>query len=107
MGGHETFSPGSPGHDSGGGTTHSASPWDGGSSGGDRGGGHLSQDAGLGDIGGSGRRAAYDDKDNKSDSGGSFLGGSADELSGDQPDNDDDFDTGDFDGGDGGDSDTE
>jgi hypothetical protein len=100
MGGHEA-SAGTPGHDSGG--THSASPWDGGGgSGGDRGGGHLSQDAGLGDIGGSGRRAAYDDKDNKSDSGGGgFLGGSADELSGDQPDNDD------FDGGDSGDSDTE
>jgi uncharacterized protein len=105
MGGHETFSPGLPGgHDpSGGGVTHSASPWDSGS-GGDHGGGHLSQDAGLGDIGGGRRSAAYDDSDHSS-GGGGFLGGSADELAGNQNDNDDDFDTGDFDGGDGGDVD--
>jgi uncharacterized protein len=103
MGGHETFSPGSIGHDpTGGGVTHSASPWDSGS-GGDHGGGHLSQDAGLGDIGGGGRRsAAYDDSDNNNNDNGGFLGGSADELSGDENDND----TGDFDGGDSGDFDT-
>jgi hypothetical protein len=110
MGGHETLSPGAPGHHdpTGGGVTHSASPWDSGS-GGDHGGGHLAQDAGLGDIGGGGRRAAaYDDSDNNnndSDKAG-FLGGSADELSGDENDNDDDFDTGDFDGGDSGDFDS-
>jgi uncharacterized protein len=98
MGGHETVSPG---HDpSGGGGTHSASPWDGG---GDRSGGHLAQDAGLGDIGGGGHRAAsYDDSHTNSGSG--FLGGSADEPSDDQ--NDDDSDTGDFDGEDNGDFDT-
>jgi hypothetical protein len=99
MGGHETFSPG--GHDTSGGVTHSASPWDSGS--GDRGGGHLSQDAGLGDIGGARRSAAYDDGGNN-DTGGSFLGGNVDDLADNQ--NDDDFDTGDFDGGDSGDFDT-
>jgi hypothetical protein len=104
MGGHETFSPGTHGHDpTGGGVTHSASPWDSGS-GGDHGGGHLSQDAGLGDIGGGGRRsAAYDDSgNNDNDSGAGFLGGSADELSGNENDDNDD----DFDGGDSGDFDT-
>jgi hypothetical protein len=108
MGGHETFSPGSLGHDpSGGGVTHSASPWDSGS-GGDHGGGHLAQDAGLGDIGSGGHRAAsYDDSANNNDSGGGgFLGGSAGELAGDQDDNDNDLDTGDFDGDDSGDFDT-
>ena len=108
MGGHETFSTGAPGHDpTGGGVTHSASPWDSGS-GGDHGGGHLAQDAGLGDIGGGGRRsAAYDDSDNNNndnDSRSGFLGGSADELSGDENDNDDD--SGDFDSDDSGDFDT-
>jgi hypothetical protein len=100
MGGHETFSPG--GHDTSGGVTHSASPWDSGSGSGDHGGGHLSQDAGLGDIGGGRRAAAYDDGGNN-DGGGSFLGGNVDDLADNQ--NDDDFDTGDFDGGDGGDFD--
>jgi hypothetical protein len=108
MGGHEMF-PGAPGHHdpTGGGVAHSASPWDSGS-GGDHGSGHLAQDAGLGDIGGGGRRAAaYDDSDNNnndSDRAG-FLGGSANELSGDENDNDDDFDSDDFDG-DGGDFDS-
>jgi uncharacterized protein len=101
MGGHETFSSG--GHDTSGGVTHSASPWDSGSGSGDHGGGHLSQDAGLGDIGGGHRSAAYDDGGNN-DTGGSFLGGNVDDLADNQ--NDDDCDTGDFDGGDGGDFDT-
>jgi hypothetical protein len=98
MGGHETFSPG---HDpAGGGVTHSAAPWDSGSSSGG-GGGHLAQDAGLGDIGGGGHRAAaWDDSGSGSGQGGSFLGGRAADLSGDQSD-DGDFDTGDFDGDDG------
>jgi hypothetical protein len=111
MGGHETFSPGAPGHHdpAGGGVTHSASPWDSGG-GGDHGSGHLAQDAGLGDIGGGGRRsAAYDDSDNNNndnDNSSGFLGGSANELSGDGNDNDGDFDNGDFDGDDSGDFDT-
>jgi hypothetical protein len=82
--------------------THAASPWDSGS--GDHGSGHLSQDAGLGDIGGSGHRtAAYDDPGN-TDNDGSSSGGNVDDLAG--SDDDGDFDTGDFDGGDGGDFDT-
>jgi hypothetical protein len=99
MGPHQTFSPG---HDPTGGMTHAASPWDSGS--GDHGSGHLSQDAGLGDIGGSGHRtAAYDDPGN-TDNDGSSSGGNVDDLAG--SDDDGDFDTGDFDGGDGGDFDT-
>jgi hypothetical protein len=100
MGGHETFSPS---HDAGGGVAHGASPWD---SGGSGGGGHLAQDAGLGDIGGGRRAAAYDDAGKDTDnSHGSFLGGSVDELADNQTDNGD-FDTADFDGGDDGDFDT-
>jgi hypothetical protein len=67
-------------------------------SGGDRGSGDLARDAGLGDIGGGGHRAAsYDDSSRSG-----FLGGNDDDQPNDQPD--DDFDTGDS--GDGGDFDT-
>jgi hypothetical protein len=111
MGGSEGFSPGH--HDpSAGGLPQGGSPWDSGSghSGGDQGGGNLSQDAGLGDIGGGGHRsaAAYNDADNNdnSDSSGGFLGGNVDDLAGGSQQDDGDFDTGDFDGGDGGDFDT-
>ncbi len=102
MGGHETSLPGQAG-----GGTHSASPWDSGSSTGSGGGsGHLAQDAVLGDIGGGGHRAAaWSDSDSGSGQGDGFLGGRAADLSGDQSD-DGDFDTGDFDGGDDGDFDT-
>jgi hypothetical protein len=111
MGGSEGFSPGH--HDPSGGLPHGGgSPWDSGSGhgGGDQGSGTLSQDAGLGDIGGGGRRsasAAYDNDtdNNNADDSGSFLGGNVDDLAGGQQD-DDQFDTGDFDGGDGGDFDT-
>jgi uncharacterized protein len=111
MGGSEGFSPGH--HDPSGGQSHGGgSPWDSGSGhGGDQGSGNLSQDAGLGDIGGGRRSAAYNDDNNNNnnndnaDDSGSFLGGNVDDLAGGQQD-DGDFDTGDFDGGDGGDFDT-
>jgi hypothetical protein len=111
MGGHEGFSPG---HDPSGSVAHGGSPWDSGSSHGtgDQGGGNLSQDAGLGDIGGGGHRTAawdragnQDNQDNNDNDNGGFLGGNVDDLAGNQQD-DGDFDTGDFDGGDGGDFDT-
>jgi hypothetical protein len=97
MMGHEALSPG---YDPAGGVTHGASPWDGGSS--DHG---LSQDAGVGDIGGQ-RAAAYDDDggNNNNNNDGGFLGGSVDDLAGNQPDSD--YDGDDFDDGDGGDFDT-
>jgi hypothetical protein len=108
MGGHET-----PGHDAGGAPHTGASPWDGGSVGGhpagDHGGGHLADDAGLGDITGH-RSAAYNDDAGKADDsgqGGGFLGGNVNDLMGNnQPDDDDDSDSGDFDSGDDGDFDT-
>ena len=93
MGGHQAFGD----YDQGGtGASHAAAPWD---SGGDRGGsGDLARDAGLGDIGGGGHRAAsYDDSGRSG-----LVGGTADDQPNDQPD--DSFDTGDFDSG--GDSDT-
>jgi hypothetical protein len=92
MGGHEGAAPG---HDPTGGASHSASPWDSGSSSGEHGSGHLAQDAGLGDIGGGGHRAYNDSGSGQGDG---FLGGGGGQ--------DDDFDTGDFDGGDDGDFDT-
>jgi uncharacterized protein len=94
-----------PGHDPSGGMTHGGSPWDSGSHGGsghgtDQSNDPLSQEAGLNDIGGGHRAAAWDQTSNAddNDAGGGFLGGSVDDLAGDG-----DFDTGDFDGGDGGD----
>jgi hypothetical protein len=107
MGGHEAFTPG---HDTAGGAPHAdtGTPWDGGSSGGHVGGGHLAQEAGLDDIRGGGHRAgAFSDDSGRSDSGnddsghGGFLGGNVNDLAGNQSDSDDDFDA-----GDGGDFDT-
>lgn len=94
MGGHQAFA-----GDYGGGLPHSPSPWD---SGGDRGGGDLARDAGLGDVGGGHRAAAYDD------SGGSgFVNNDTDEQSYDPGEQtDDDFDDGGGDMGDSGDYDT-
>lgn len=90
MGGHQSFA-GDYGHS--GDMSHSSSPWDSG----DRGSGELARDAGLGDIGGGHRAAAYDDPG---------QAGSLDDNADDQPDDqpDDDFDVGDA--GDGGDYDT-
>jgi len=96
MGGHQAFGGDLDRANSG--AAHAASPWDSGGAGG--GSGDLSRDAGLGDIGGGGHRAASFDDPGRS----SFFGGNADQAA-DQPD--DQFDTGDagdFDGG--GDSDT-
>jgi predicted lipid-binding transport protein (Tim44 family) len=94
MGGHQAFGGD---YDRGNlGASHAASPWDsGGSSSGD-----LARDAGLGDIGGGGHRAAsYDDSARSG-----LLAGNDDQPV-DQPDDDyDTDDAGDFDGG--GDSDT-
>jgi uncharacterized protein len=84
MMGHEAFSPG---YDPAGGSS-------------DHG---LSQDAGVGDIGGQ-RAAAYDDDGGNNNNDGGFLGGSVDDLAGNQPDSD--YDGDDFDDGDGGDFDT-
>src|SRR5712671_2160454 len=88
MGGHHSFAGDS---DHAGGVAHAAaSPWD---SGGDRGSGNLARDAGLGDIGGGGNRAAaYDD---------SSRSGLLSDDAGDEPDGqpDDDFDAGDTGGG--------
>jgi hypothetical protein len=116
MGGSEGFSPGH--HDPSGGLPQSGSPSDSGAGhgSGDQGSGNLSQDAGLGDIGGGHRAAAWDhadnqdnnnnDNNNNDNDNGSFLGGNAGDLAGDQSD-DGDFDTGgDYEGGDGGDFDT-
>jgi len=95
MGGHQSFA-GDYDH-AGSGASHASSPWD---SGGDRGSGDLARDAGLGDIGGGHRAAAYDDTSRSG-----FVGGNTDDQPNDQPD--DAFDTGDTgDFGDGGDSDT-
>jgi uncharacterized protein len=86
MGGHESHAGGL-----GSGGQSPGLPW-GGSD--DKGGGHLAQDAGLGDIGGARRAGAYDDSADSS-GGGSFLGGSAADLAGES---DDDIDDGDDDG---------
>ena len=91
MGGHQSFAGD---YDRAGDVAHASSPWD---SGGDRGTGDLARDAGLGDIGGGHRAAAYDDPSRSG-----FVGDNADDQPEDQPD--DDFDTGDM--GDGGDFDT-
>jgi uncharacterized protein len=85
MGGHQSFA----GDYATGGAPHGPSPWD---SGGDRGSGDLARDAGLGDIGGGHRAAAYEEP---SQSG--FFGGNDDDQPDDQPD--DDFDAGDMGGG--------
>ena len=81
------------------GVAHAASsPWD---SGGDHASGNLAHDAGLDDVGGGHRAAAYDNS-----SGSGPAGDDADDETYDQPD--DDYDAGD-DGGDdmgGGDYDT-
>jgi uncharacterized protein len=95
MGGHHGFAGD---YDHAGGVAHAASsPWD---SGGDHPSGDLARDAGLDDIGGGHRAAAYDDS-----SGSGFVGDDAGDDTNDQPD--DDYDVGD-DGGDmgGGDYDT-
>jgi uncharacterized protein len=96
MGSHHSFA-GDSDH-AGGVARAAASPWD---SGGDHGSGNLARDAGVGDIGGGGNRAAASDDSSRS----GFLSDDA----GDAPDDqgDDDFDAGD-DAGDmgGGDYDT-
>ena len=92
MGSHHSFAGDS---DHAGGVAHAAaSPWD---SGGDHGSGNLARDAGVGDIGGGGNRAAA--------SGDSSRSGFLSDDTGDAPDDqgDDDFDAGDM--GDGGDDD--
>ena len=93
MGSHHSFA-GDYDH-AGGGAHAAASPWD---SGGDHGSGNLARDAGVGDIGGGGNRAAA--------SGDSSRSGFLSDDTGDAPDDqgDDDFDAGDM--GDGGDDDT-
>ncbi|HLK81313.1 MAG TPA: DUF2076 domain-containing protein [Xanthobacteraceae bacterium] len=96
MGGHHGFAGD---YDHGGGMAHAAaSPWD---SGGDHGSGNLAHDAGLDDIGGGHRAAAYDDS-----SGSGVVSDDAGDEAYDQPD--DDYDAGDDAGdmGDGGDYDT-
>jgi len=80
------------------GAAHAASPWDSGGAGG--GSGDLSRDAGLGDIGGGGQRAASNDDPGRS----SFFGGNADQADDLPEDQFDTGDAGDFDGG--GDTDT-
>ena len=93
MGSHHSFAGDS---DHAGGVAHAAaSPWD---SGGDHGSGNLARDAGVGDIGGGGNRAAA--------SGDSSRSGFLSDDAGDAPDDqgDDDFDAGDT--GDGGDNDS-
>jgi hypothetical protein len=92
MGGHHSFAGD---YDHAGGVSHAAaSPWDGG---GDRGGGSLAHDAGVDDIRGGGRAAAYDDS--------SRSGFVSDDAGGESDDQgDDDFDAGDM--GDGGDYDS-
>jgi uncharacterized protein len=91
MGGHQSFAGD---YDHAGSPSHASSPWD---SGGDRGSGDLARDAGLGDIGGGHKAAAYDDSSRTG-----LLGDNADDQGDDQPD--DEFDAGDT--GDGGDYDT-
>jgi hypothetical protein len=94
MGGHQAFGGDLDRGSSG--AAHAASPWDSGGAGG----GDLSRDAGLGDIGGGGQRAAsYDDPGRSS-----FFGGNADQADNQPDDQYDTGDAGDFDGG--GDSDT-
>jgi len=83
MGGHHSFA----GDHAGGMSQAAASPWDSG----DHGSGNLARDAGLGDIGGGNRAAAYDDSSRSG-----FLSDNADDQPDDPPD--DDFDA----GGDGG-----
>jgi len=97
MGSHHSFAGD---YDHAGGVAHAAaSPWD---SGGDHGSGNLARDAGLGDIGGGGNRAAAHDDSSRS----SFLSNDTGDQSNDQPDDqgDDDSDAGDM--GDGGDYDS-
>jgi uncharacterized protein len=92
MGSHHSFAGD---YDHAGGVAHAAaSPWD---SGGDHSGGNLARDAGLGDIGGGGNRAAAHDEQSRS----GFLSNDTDDQSYDQPDDqgDDDFDAGDMGGG--------
>jgi uncharacterized protein len=101
MGPHHSFA-GDADHNTGGVAHAASSPWD---SGGDHAGGNLARDAGLDDIGGGHRAAAYD---NASGSGGGDDAGDetdAGDEAYEQPD--DDYDVGD-DGGDmgGGDYDT-
>jgi uncharacterized protein len=87
MGGHHGF-----GGDAGGVAHAASSPWD---SGGDHASGDLGRDAGLNDIGGGHRAAAYDDS-----SGSGSGGGGSDDAGDDTYDQpDDDYDAGD-DGGD-------
>jgi uncharacterized protein len=96
MGSHHSFAGD---YDHAGGTAHAAaSPWD---SGGDRGSGNLGHDAGLDDIGGGHRAAAYDDQSRSG-----FVSDDSGDAPDDQPD--DDYDAGDDAGdmGDGGDYDT-
>jgi len=88
MGGHQGFAGDYDRVSSG--ASHAASP-------GDSGGGDLARDAGLEDIGGGHRTAAYDDSSRSG-----FFSSDADDQPSDQPD--DDIDTGDS--GDGGDFDT-
>ena len=83
-GGHQSFA-GDYDRSGSGASQAAASPWD---SGGDRGGGDMARDAGLGDIGG-GRRAAASDDTSRS----GFFGDNADDQPNDQPE--DDFDGGD------------
>lgn len=100
MGSHHSFAGDA---DHAGGVAHAASsPWD---SGGDHAGGNLAHDAGLDDIGGGHRAAAYDDSSGSGSGGGGGGADDADDETYDQPD--DDYDAGD-DGGDmgGGDYDT-
>ena len=97
MGPHQSFAGD---YDHAGGLPHGSSPWDsGGDHGGsDHGGSNLARDAGLGDIGGGNRAAAYDDQNQS---------GFVNDDACDEPDDqsgDDDFDAGDM--GDGGDFDT-
>jgi hypothetical protein len=92
MGPHQSFAGD---YDHAGGLPHASSPWD---SSGDHGSGNLAHDAGLGDIGGGNRAAAYDDQSHSG-----FLSDDAGNEPDDQP-GDDDFDAGDM--GDGGDFDT-
>jgi len=89
MGGHQSFA-GDYDRSGSGASQAAASPLD---SGGDRGSGDMARDAGLGDIGGGGHRAAASDDTSRS----GFFGDNTDDQPNDQPDDD-------FDGGDMGDS---
>jgi uncharacterized protein len=97
-GGHQSFA-GDLDRTDPGASSRAASPWD---SGGNSGGGDLSRDAGVGDIGHGGRSASNDGSGRSG-----FLGGAADNEPQDQPEDqpEDDYDNaGHIDGGD--DSDT-